>query len=61
MRGATFPVIVITAKDLTTQERQQLDLGARQVLQKGQKGETLEDVLEALAQYTGRRSVGAQS
>ncbi|MCC6776888.1 MAG: response regulator [Hyphomicrobiales bacterium] len=48
------PVIVITAKDLTAEDRRQLDLSAEQVLQKGVKGETLSDVLQALTRVMGR-------
>jgi CheY-like chemotaxis protein len=49
-----IPVIVITAKDLTAEDRRQLDLSAEQVLQKGLREETLKDVLQALARCTGR-------
>jgi signal transduction histidine kinase/CheY-like chemotaxis protein len=52
-----IPVIVVTAKDLTEEDRQQLTLGAERVLQKGLKEETLKDVLQALAQCTGQRQV----
>jgi GAF domain-containing protein/CheY-like chemotaxis protein len=55
-----IPVIVITAKDLTAEDRRQLDLSAERVLQKGLKEETLKDVLQALSQYTGRPALGAQ-
>jgi signal transduction histidine kinase/CheY-like chemotaxis protein len=55
-----IPVIVITAKDLSAEERRELDLGARQVLQKGLKDEMLQDVLQALTQFTGRPAVGAK-
>ena len=55
-----IPVLVITAKDLTAQERLQLDLGARQVLQKGPRDETLQHVLQALAQCTRPQEAGAR-
>jgi CheY-like chemotaxis protein len=55
-----IPVVVVTAKDLTEQDRQQLNLGAERVLQKGLKEETLKDVLLALAQCTGQQTVGAR-
>jgi signal transduction histidine kinase/DNA-binding response OmpR family regulator len=54
-----IPVIVVTAKDLTEEDRQQLNIGAERVLQKGLKEETLKDVLKALAQCTGRQIVEA--
>jgi signal transduction histidine kinase/DNA-binding response OmpR family regulator len=54
-----IPVIVVTAKDLTDEDRQELNLGAERVLQKGLKDETLKDVLQALAQFTGQPTVGA--
>jgi CheY-like chemotaxis protein len=55
-----IPVIVVTAKDLTDEDRQQLNLGAERVLQKGLKEETLKHVLQALAQCTSRQAVGAK-
>ncbi|MCC6776889.1 MAG: GAF domain-containing protein [Hyphomicrobiales bacterium] len=55
------PVIVITAKDLTAEDRRQLDVSAEQILLKGLKNETLKDVLQALSHYASRPAVGAQS
>jgi signal transduction histidine kinase/CheY-like chemotaxis protein len=55
-----IPVIVITARDLTEEDRRQLDLGVKRVLRKGPKKETLEEVLQALAQFAGRQPVGAK-
>jgi CheY-like chemotaxis protein len=54
-----IPVVVVTAKDLTEEDRQELNMGAERVLQKGLKEETLKDVLRALAQCTGQQTVGA--
>jgi CheY-like chemotaxis protein/nitrogen-specific signal transduction histidine kinase len=54
-----LPVIVVTAKDLTEEDRRQLNMGAERVLQKGLQEETLKDVLQALAQCTGQQTVGA--
>jgi CheY-like chemotaxis protein len=55
-----IPVLVITARDLTAQDRRQLDLDARQVLRKGPRDETLHDVLQALAQCTRPQEAGAR-
>jgi CheY-like chemotaxis protein len=55
-----IPVIVVTAKDLTEEDRRQLNMGAERVLQKGLQEETLTDVLQALAQCTGQQTVGAR-
>jgi len=52
-----IPVIVVTAKDLTEEDRRQLDQGAERVLQKGLREQTLKDVLQALSQCTGQRQV----
>jgi CheY-like chemotaxis protein len=55
-----LPVIVVTAKDLSEEDRRQLNMGAERVLQKGLQEETLKDVLQALAQCTGQQTVGAR-
>src|SRR5262249_46600418 len=55
-----IPVIVITAKDLTAEERSLLELGTKQVLQKGLKEEMMKDVLQALSRYASRPVVGAK-
>jgi CheY-like chemotaxis protein len=55
-----IPVVVITAKDLTAEDRRQLDGGVRRVLQKGSREETLKDVLQTLTQVTRRQPIGAR-
>jgi len=55
-----IPVIVITARDLTAEDRAQLDLGTRQVLQKGPREETLKDVLQALSRHAMRPALAAE-
>jgi two-component system, NtrC family, sensor kinase len=50
-----IPVIVVTARDLTDDERDELNVAAQRVLQKGPKEEMLEQVVQALAQCTAAR------
>jgi signal transduction histidine kinase/CheY-like chemotaxis protein len=54
-----IPVVVITAKDLTAEDRRLLDGGVRRVLQKGSREETLKDVLQTLTQVTRRQPIEA--
>ena len=60
MEWRDIPVIVVTARDLTEDERDELNIAAQRVLQKGPKEEMLEHVVQALAQYTAARSVAAK-
>jgi signal transduction histidine kinase/CheY-like chemotaxis protein len=56
-----IPVIVVTARELTDDEREELNIAAQRVLQKGPREEMLEHVAQALAQYTApARSVAAK-
>jgi len=54
-----IPVIVVTAKDLSLEEREQLNMAAQRVLQKGRE-ETLDQVVQALAQCTAGRGIAAE-
>ena len=49
------PVVIVTAKDLTTEERKRLNGGVQEVLQKGNYGqdELLDEVHRAVSRATG--------
>jgi adenylate cyclase len=54
-----IPVVVITAKELTQEDRDRLNGGVERVIQKSDRDEMLRQLVRAIGKCVKRRSTGA--